>query len=117
MSMRGYVTSKSEIFRKFLENLKYVLVDAGIDQFQAASVAESVGPIRVVAQFEAFADHRIYNGRDTNLAAALNDAAASNQGTTLILTDGIVSVQDSGCYGKVDFSKRLRRRIGRRLHS
>jgi hypothetical protein len=90
--MRGYVTAESDVFRKFLENLKYVLVDAGIDQFEAASVAETVGPVTVVAQFATFMDSRIYHGRNTNLAAALRDAAGSRSGTTLILTDGIMSM-------------------------
>lgn len=92
MSMKGYASAPSQVFRKFLERLKPVLVDAGIYQFQVVKVATDVGTVNDVAQFQNFGDPSLYNGRDTNLAAALSGAAAWNDGTVLVLTDGIVSL-------------------------
>lgn len=90
MSVRGFV--KAEEYGQLLENLKYVLVGADVDRFELAEVAEKVGSPRDVAQFAEFANPRLYNGRETNLKAALDDATKWNAGEILVLTDGIVSL-------------------------
>jgi hypothetical protein len=90
MSVRGFV--KTDDFGQLLENLKYVLVGADIDRFELAQVAEKVGSLQDVAQFAEFANPRLYDGRETNLKAALDDATKWNAGAILVLTDGIVSL-------------------------
>jgi hypothetical protein len=90
MSVRGFV--KAPEFGQLLENLKYVLVGADVDHFELAEVAENVGSLQDVAQFKGFANARLYDGRETNLKAALDDAAKWNAGEILVLTDGIVSL-------------------------
>jgi len=93
MSVRGFV--KAEEFGQLLENLKYVLVGADIDHFELAEVAEKVGNLQGVAEFTEFANPRLYDGRETNLKAALDDATKWNAGEILVLTDGIVSLSKS----------------------
>jgi hypothetical protein len=90
MSMRGFAKAKE--FGQFLENLKYVLVGADVDHFELAEVAEKVGNLQDVAQFAEFANPRLYDGRETNLKAALDDATKWNAGVVLVVTDGIVSL-------------------------
>jgi len=90
MSMRGFV--KANEFGQLLENLKYVLVGADINRFELAEVAENVGSLQKAAQFKDFANPRLYDGRETNLKAALGDATKWNAGEILVLTDGIVSL-------------------------
>jgi hypothetical protein len=90
MSVRGFV--KVHEFGQLLEKLKYVLVGADVDRFEVAEVAEKVGSLQEVAQFNDFANARLYDGRETNLKAAIDDATKWNAGEILVLTDGIVSL-------------------------
>ena len=45
------------------------------------------------AQFTHFAAPKFYSGGQTNLPAAMNDAATWNQGMLIVITDGIVSIE------------------------
>ena len=95
MSMRGYATADSSVFRTFLENLKYALVGSDIERFEVCRVDRQVGKAEDVAQFQGFGDAKSYSGAETNLAAALKDATNWNSGVVLVLTDGIVSLSRS----------------------
>ncbi|HLH78571.1 MAG TPA: hypothetical protein VKV28_17350 [Candidatus Binataceae bacterium] len=94
-SVRGFATDRGRLYYRLLEQLKGILAQVGIYEFAVVGVARKLTDYGPQAQLTHFANPNFYNGAETNLPAAITDAAQWNHGTIAVITDGIVSIGEA----------------------
>jgi len=102
-SMKGFSPPKKDQQRPqpdlralVLEQLRPILVSSGIDSFQVATVAEETTLKGDVNSFEDFSSPSVYNGQETYLSGAIDNAGEeADDDVILVLTDGVVSLREA----------------------
>jgi len=92
-SIEGFAGNQNQPHGILIRELKRILVNTDLINFEVVEFADQPSRPRRVAHFEDFSRAAKYRGVETYLPGAIDDAAFwPANGVSLILTDGVVSV-------------------------